>query len=119
MKLEHAVLENVCQHKRTELFFKPGITGILGSNGSGKSNHLNMIKASLTGDFSVNPGVKDDNIRWGTPEGGKSAVMTTWSHDGSRFHITRGLKNQANILRIDGRKEEFRRANEITEQVEG
>lgn len=118
MILERVELHQVCQHENLVAELKPGLIGILGPNGAGKSNFVNMIRASLTGDFTVNPGVKDDNVRWGMPEDDYSAVTTSWLHGGTQFTVRRALKNTHNYLRIKGVDKELRGAKEITASIE-
>jgi DNA repair exonuclease SbcCD ATPase subunit len=117
MILERAELHQICQHENLVVDLKPGLIGILGPNGAGKSNFVNMLKASLTGDFSVNPGVKDDNVRWGMPDDDYSAVTTVWRHENESFAIRRALKNTTNYLKRDGQKD-LRQTKEITAEIE-
>lgn len=118
MILEHAELHQICQHEHLAFDFKPGLVGIFGPNGAGKSNFVNMLKASLTGDFSVNPGVKDDNIRWGIPDDDYSAITSVWNHEGQQFTVRRGLKNIHNLLTVAGQPGELRGAKEINAKIE-
>lgn len=118
MRLERVHLHQVCQHANIEQTFTTGLVGILGSNGAGKSNFVNMILASLTGDFSINPGVKEDNVRWGMADDDYSAVTTTWSHNDVTFEVRRGLKNAFNYLKIDGVDTGLRNMKEITTKIE-
>jgi DNA repair exonuclease SbcCD ATPase subunit len=61
-------LENWCQHRDVEFVLTPGVNGILGANGNGKSNFLDAIRFIHTGE-SINPGGKEDNLTWGTEKG--------------------------------------------------
>jgi DNA repair exonuclease SbcCD ATPase subunit len=117
MILEHIELHQICQHEHLEYDLKPGLIGILGPNGAGKSNFVNMTFATLTGDFSVNPGVKDDNVRWGKPDDDYSAVTGRWQHGGETFTVRRALANTHNYLRREGKKE-LRGTKEITAEIE-
>jgi DNA repair exonuclease SbcCD ATPase subunit len=118
MRLEKIELHQVCQHANLVLDIRPGLVGILGPNGSGKTNLVNMIKVSLTGDFSVNPGVKDDNIRWGMPDDDYSAVTATWSHNGQQFVVRRALANTTNSLLLAGATNAIRNVKEINNEIE-
>lgn len=62
MQIRRVQLTNVCQFSAVDVQFASGMTGILGRNGFGKSNLLNMIYAAFTGDFTCNAGTKDLNI---------------------------------------------------------
>jgi exonuclease SbcC len=115
MRLKSVDLTNVCQHEKLYLEFEPGITGITAPNGSGKSNAVNMIQASLTGDFGVNPGKKEANIRHDAPEDAVSKIVTEWEHDGIPFSITRGLRPASQKLVIGDKK--WSKANEISDEL--
>lgn len=54
-------LFNWCQHRHFHATFGPGLTAIIGSNGSGKSNVCNGIAWLWTGDYLVE-GDKEANI---------------------------------------------------------
>lgn len=101
MKLNKLTLTNVCQHRDTTVQFGYGVTGIFGPNGCGKSNLLKMAKVSLTGDYSVNPGVKQDNIRDGVADE-PSRINAVWQHAGATFEIQRGLQQVGSYLQIIG-----------------
>ena len=47
-----------CQHKNLDVEFSPGVVGIIGRNGSGKSNLVKGLFRALTGK-SLNPGKKE------------------------------------------------------------
>lgn len=115
MRLIRTELTNVCQHRHLVLDFSPGTNGIFGPNGAGKSNAFNMTKASLTGDFSVNPGKKDANIRHGLAAGEVSKIETTWQHGPTEFKLVRYLHTAGQQLTLTTGKEKvvYKRAAEI------
>lgn len=115
MLLKSLELTNVCQHAKLDLKFAPGITGIVGPNGCGKSNSVNMLQASLTGDFGINPGKKEDNIRHDAPPDAPSRIITEWEHEGLPFTITRSLRPNSQKLEIGDKK--LTRANEISDEL--
>ena len=51
MKISKVVLNNFAQHKKVEHVFHENIIGILGKNGSGKSNFAFAISVAVTGEF--------------------------------------------------------------------
>lgn len=68
MRLDYARLKNVCQHKDLTAEFGPGLNGILGANGKGKSNLLKAIMFAIIGEM-FNDGNKVDNISYGETSG--------------------------------------------------
>lgn len=116
MRIKKAELINVCQHEHIEVEFPTGVTGIFGPSGAGKSNLVNMIQAAWTGDFSVNPGVKNENVRRDMPVGGISAIKTHWEHDGCSLILERGLQPSYNLLVYNDHK--YTKVNDITETLQ-
>ena len=53
MRLFSLELDNFRQHKRTSIEFPPGVTGIIGKNGSGKTTILEAIAWALYGGLAV------------------------------------------------------------------
>jgi DNA repair exonuclease SbcCD ATPase subunit len=117
MRLIRTELHNVCQHAHTELVFPLGITGVFGPNGAGKSNMIKMTQAGLTNDFSVNPGSKADNIRWGIRDSDYASITGQWEHEGTEFEVTRGLQNMGNKLVIAGDPNVMTKATEINRRI--
>jgi DNA repair exonuclease SbcCD ATPase subunit len=68
MHIKHIELSNWCQHHKLSINLGPGLNGVIGSNGKGKSNFLDAIRFAFTGE-SENPGGKADNLRWGAKGG--------------------------------------------------
>jgi DNA repair exonuclease SbcCD ATPase subunit len=64
MQVRKLILSDVCQHAHLEWTFTSGVNGILGPNGSGKTNALAGMEFSLTGDWPLF-GTKADQVRWG------------------------------------------------------
>ena len=95
MRLKSVSLTNVCQHRDLQLEFPLGVTGLFGGNGTGKSNLVKMIKASLTGKF---PDGREanicrlDHITGEYPRDYVSTVTTVWEHTGSDIIVTRNLR---------------------------
>lgn len=116
MLLERFSVRNYCQHRQIDIDIKPGLTAILGPNGSGKSNLLNGIYATLTGDFTRNPGTKADNISQLSTVDEPSQLELTFSHAGARMEIVRSLRPLFNKLSIDNQV--VRKVTEIDLQLE-
>src|SRR5688572_13275797 len=104
MRLLKIVLENYCQYRLAEFEFAPGLTAIVGRNGSGKTNLINGVYASITGDFGRNVGTKIDNICQLAPPTATARVRTIMEHAGTTLDITRGLRpvNTRLVIRADG-----------------
>ena len=98
MRLERLTLKNWCQHRHLELKFGPGINGLTGSNGHGKSNALDALRYGVTGQ-SVNHGVKGDNVTWGETKGWVEVEFS----DGERKITIRRNSHDAGIsVKVSG-----------------
>ena len=76
------------QHKDLDIAFEGTIIGIVGRNGSGKSNLLGSIQFVLTGEQT---GLKKaELLSWGTDEGW---VELEFEHNGTDGFIRRSLHN--------------------------
>ena len=86
MILKRLVLENYKQHSSIDQTFSGNVIGIIGDNGSGKSNLLGAMHFALAGE---QPGFKKtDLLKWGTTSG---HVELWFSHNGVEGHIYRSL----------------------------
>jgi DNA repair exonuclease SbcCD ATPase subunit len=119
MRLLELELTNVCQHKHLKWEFCNGLVGVFGSNGSGKSNALNVAGyGAMTGDYSRHVGGKTGLIRQQAGDEGKSQIRWKFRHDGHDVEIVRGLQRPSNnVLYIDGEKH-LSKANEIQAYLE-
>jgi len=115
MQLKQLQLRNFCQHPDLLLDFAPGLTGIVGANGSGKSNCVTAARASLTGDFA-SPGLKEANIRRDAPDDAPAFVHASWEHEGLSFEVMRSLRPSSQKLIIGDRK--LTRVSEIADELE-
>lgn len=104
MHLERLTLRNWCQHADRDITFSPGLTGIIGANGSGKSNLLGAIRWLLTGE-NPNVGDKLDNISQLTDQTERSFGRLQFSHAGVVATVTRHLRpaGEKSTLEIEGR----------------
>ncbi len=100
MRLKEVELVNFCQHGQLKVQFAPGLTAIVGRNGSGKTNLINGIYAGVTGDFGRNEGVKTDNIRQSAPATAPSKTQVILEHGASTLEIMRSLRPASTHLRI-------------------
>lgn len=94
-------LAYACQHEALEHHLGPGIIAIRGQNGSGKSNLVELIRASVTNDFSGMEGNKLDNICRNLPSGAPSYVETEWEVSAGIVVLRRALANATTELRLN------------------
>jgi len=110
-------LHNVCQHLDRVFVFEPGITGIVGRNGSGKSNLLQALFFSLTGktgdDFT-----KADLKNW---DASTAHTILEFDHDGHRYFLRRNIHNTTVSLSGDALDKTLNGgvANETVESIMG
>lgn len=92
MHIRELHLKNFCQHEATHLELGPGLVGIYGRNGAGKSNAINVgAYGALTNDFSRHPGRAAGCVRQGIGEKDKASVSLVLDYDGAPVKITRQL----------------------------
>src|SRR6266852_6178965 len=90
MQLLRLRLVNFRQHADTELEFGPGITGIIGPNGSGKTTILEAIAWALYGVQAVR-GDKDSIRRLGAKGRAGVEVELDFRLGAHEYRVTRGL----------------------------
>ncbi len=82
------ILKNFCQYENFVFDYQPGVTGIIGSNGAGKSNLLDEAQFfAFTGESSKN---KSDLLKWGA-DGGSTTLE--FKHAGKSYALVRNLHN--------------------------
>jgi len=106
MKLIDLELKNFRQHLDAQVSFVDGVTGIIGSNGSGKSTILEAIAWALYGAPAVRG--TNDTVRSKASEGGaKVSVALTFELGGSVYRAARTLdasgRSGSAVLEVDGR----------------
>jgi DNA repair exonuclease SbcCD ATPase subunit len=88
MKLKRLILHNYKQHEDREITFDGHFIGVIGRNGSGKSNLLGALNFALAGE---QPGFKkQDLLRWGSSEG---HVILEFEHNSVPGRIYRELNS--------------------------
>ena len=119
MILKRVDIQDFRSHKQTSVGFGPGISVIVGDNGSGKTSILDSVNFAL---FKQKAGVNvDDLIRRGA-EGAE--VSVTFDANGRTFRVTRGRKTGraygSALYRVDeGEALIVKGEEEITKEIEG
>jgi exonuclease SbcC len=67
-------LLNFCQHRKLTVEFHPGVTGVIGGNGQGKSNLMKAVRFVLI-KASGNAGVMADDLNWEAAAAGESGSV--------------------------------------------
>lgn len=114
--LKKISLKNRCQHKDISLELGPGLTVVVGPQGSGKTNLLLMALSAVAGD---NPlyGKKQDNVTRSVADKSPSYVDLWWEGEHS-IYLRRGYQYCKSQLAVDGEeKSELRRDTDITAEV--
>jgi DNA repair exonuclease SbcCD ATPase subunit len=106
-------LKNICQYADFTHEYSPGITGVTGPNGNGKSNFLDPAHYfALTG--KAVPGrTKSELLRWGTTSG---FTQFTLLHDNITYTLERNVHNSGvNMSWVNalGEKEELTKLAEV------
>lgn len=109
MKIRAVHLTNFRQHANTSIEFGPGITGIIGPNGTGKTTILEAVAWALYGNDAARG--RRDSIRFARAEA-KAVVRVELDFElsGHRYRIVRGLTSAE--LYLDGGEQPI--ANSIT-----
>lgn len=97
MHLISVRLRCFCQHEKFDAEFRPGLNGILGRNGRGKSNTLDALRFAITGE-SINPGGKKDNITWGKD---KARVEVVFTEGDTTYELMRAVESAKATLKFN------------------
>jgi DNA repair exonuclease SbcCD ATPase subunit len=91
MLLKRLTLRNIGVHQKLDITFKPGLVGIFGANGAGKSTITNSAYACLTNDFSRFPGTRDQIINDQSQPGDLAEIACDLDIDGVEYSLKREL----------------------------
>lgn len=99
MKLKRIKLTNFKRHRSFETEITPGLIGLVGSNGSGKSSFLSSMAYAITGSPLMDEQLKD-LVTWGEKSG---CVEMTFEHGGVVYSLSRPIgKSNASLEGSDG-----------------
>ncbi len=99
MRLVSLKLRNFRQHARTDIVFRPGLTGIIGPNGAGKSTILEAIAWAVYGAAAARG--TNDTIRFARAgQGARVEVELQFELGGHEYRVVRTL-SKAEVF-LDG-----------------
>ena len=105
MRLIELQLENVFQYEQVTIPFGPGVNGLTGPNGCGKSNALKAVYGALTNDWTTNHGGKLANVSQYAATDAVSRVLLKAIHGELEFTVCRGFAKSGSWLELsDGRR---------------
>lgn len=87
MKLRSLRLQNFRQHVATEIHFEPGITGIIGPNGSGKTSILEAVAFAL---YAVGRTTRDQMLSLHPVGRGVMRVILEFDLGSHHYRVVRG-----------------------------
>lgn len=114
LMLRRYKLVNVCQHVSREQELQPGVVAIVGPNGSGKTNLMQLVRASVTNTYHSLAGNKEDNIYRLAAKDAPSYIETQWQVAGGDMLIRRGFQNSDSGLWLNGEQLAGNKARDIT-----
>jgi DNA repair exonuclease SbcCD ATPase subunit len=109
MRINKVKLSNFAQHKNLEVDISENIVGIIGRNGSGKSNFASSISMAITGEFGKKK--KKDLITFGEKSG---SIYVEGSIRNKNFVVNRSL--DSNTTNLSYNSEIFDGAETVNEK---
>lgn len=99
MRILRLKLTNFKRHRDLEVEIRPGLIGLTGHNGSGKSSFLSSMAFAITG-APLNDEPLKDLITWGEKNG---SVEMEFEHQGMNYTVVRPIgKPGASLYSADG-----------------
>ena len=98
MNLVTLKLRNFCHHRSLDVEFTPGVNGIVGANGSGKSTITQGLRFAVLGS-SGNAGAKVDDLNWDAAAAGEGgSVEWVFEKDNVSGKLNRAIHRAAASL---------------------
>jgi DNA repair exonuclease SbcCD ATPase subunit len=110
MRINKVKLSNFAQHKNLEVDLSENIVGIIGKNGSGKSNFASSISMAISGEFGKKK--KRDLITFGQKTG---SIHVEGIIKNKEFIVDRALDSNTTTLNYDS--EIFDGADTVNEKI--
>ena len=115
MRILRLKLANFKRHKNLEVKIKPGLIGLTGPNGCGKSSFLSSMAYAITG-MPLNDEPIRDLVTWGQKSG---SVEMEFEHGGEIFTVSRPVgKTGAQLTRKDDDKYDIRGITQVTAEMQ-
>lgn len=93
MKLQHLKLKNFRQHVDTDIAFHAGLTGVVGTNGAGKTSMVESIAFALYGSKAIRGKVEDIASR--NRDSKEMLVELSFEVDGTIYRVSRTSSDAA------------------------
>ena len=112
MRLTRLELTNFKRHRSLAVDIRPGLIGLVGANGAGKSSFLSSMAYAITGVPLSDEPIKD-LVTWGEKAG---SVEMRFEHDGAEYVLKRPIgKSNASL---DGNGQSIRGANPVNVEMQ-
>lgn len=101
MRIHRVELRNLFQHAHVNERITGNTIGVIGRNGSGKSNFLHSMRFALTGEIPADY-TKEEMVRFGAD--GASYAEVDFTHNGLECTVHRGVAGSETWLSVKGRE---------------
>lgn len=119
MRLSYLHLQNICQFAEFSYSFSPGITTVLGANGAGKSNLMNVgILGGLFGDWKLIGRKVSQICSWDGFEGQPAQIDLELILRGEEVRISRTIAGKNTEHRLWYKGEEISGASQVLSCLE-
>ena len=115
MRILRLKLVNFKRHKNLEVAIRPGLIGLTGPNGCGKSSFLSSMAYAITG-MPLNDEPIRDLVTWGQKSG---SVEMEFEHQGEHYTVTRPVgKTGAQLVKKEDDKFDIRGITPVTMEMQ-